>query len=328
MNQQPQASSNARAGPPLRPEPPPPLASPTPNPSRSPRASAPPLGTRPYLSRASGEGQPGPVAATLTKQRPRLRRWWWLRGPRRRLPPRGLRDLGRREGSPEAGFCRRGRGRRWRGPRRRWHPRCWRWRRWRGRGDADRCSECGTRPRRPACWAAQSARARAAEPGPCAPACRRRCSPTRGIRTRPRPAAARQTAAAGARCHCPGRARSARQRGLGSEARMRRPATRSLPAPCSRAHLCLCAPVPQHPNTSRTQVCPWRLSFSFIPCLPSSMGLPTLIGPWMALPIATCPHHLKCIRPPNYASVHQNCGTYPSSLPSAPWRNPGSASCR
>lgn len=240
-----------------------------------PRASAPPPGARPYRSRASvAEEQLGGVAVTLMKQRLQPRRWWWLCGPqRRRRRLRGLRNLGRREGSREAGSCRCGRARRWRG---RGRPRGWRWRRRQGPDAAGRCSECGIRPRLPACWAARSATARAAAPGPCAPACRRRCSLTRGTRTLPRPAAARLTAAVGGRCHCPGHAQSARERGLGSDAGRAGP---PLSVPAGGAGV----PMLQHPNTSPTHIC-----LPFTPCRPSRMGLPTLIGPWVVLPIASC----------------------------------------
>lgn len=89
----------------------------------------------------------------------------------------------------------------------------WLYQRGRG-GEGQLRSGCGTPPRPPAHRAERSGTGRAAAPGPCAPASRRRCSPPRGTRRRPRPAAARPTAAAGARCRCPARGPSAKERSL------------------------------------------------------------------------------------------------------------------
>lgn len=159
------------------------------------RGAPPARAPAPYLTRAAvGGWRPARAAARPRRRRRRRRpprRW------RRRPPPR--------PGAAAAGVAagaRRGQAAAWAG------------RRCRG-GAGPRRSGCARPPRPPARRAARSGRGRAAAPGPCAPASRRRCSPPRGTGRRPRPAAARPRAAAGARCRCPGRGPSARERTAG-----------------------------------------------------------------------------------------------------------------
>lgn len=168
--------------------------------------------------------------------------------------------------------------------------------------------------------------ARAAAPGPCVPACRRRCSPTRGTRRRPRPDAARPTAAAGARCHCPGRARSARDRGLGSEAGMGRPVIRALgqrsaavPSPAGRSQ----ATAPQHFSDPALPII--TIQVSFTPVAPQWYGAPnsewTLGGPAHCIESPAAPY-LKGV-PQVAPTAHTNLPSrLPIAFPSEPQNPP------